>query len=128
MSECILTPEQFAYMQQHHEEIEWGRFAEATGTGTFVDDFISQPEYIRLFGNMGWDDVLDSYEDTPGYDESLRIEVVRSIKAAYGVEETDIPLQQSSCLNEDDDTLTLEKLIQLRDEQRKKSRQQKSEK
>jgi hypothetical protein len=82
---CILTPEQFSFMQAHHEKIMLGKFASklrgqlAYNFGFedafYIDEFIDSEAYRNHFGNMLWDDVIDRYEDTPGYDNSLWIEL-----------------------------------------------------
>jgi hypothetical protein len=74
---CILTPEQFSFMQTHHEKIMAGWFAYKFGFegARFIDEFINSEAYQSHFGDMLWDDVIDRYEDTPGYDNSLWIEL-----------------------------------------------------
>src|SRR5690349_2056619 len=69
---CILNPKQFAFMQSHHSEIEHGLIANKLSDGSFIDAFVESEAYKAVFGDMEWDDVYDRYEDTPGYDNSLK--------------------------------------------------------
>jgi hypothetical protein len=73
MANCILTPEQFAFMQARHEEIERGLIDNKVGNSAFIDAFVNSEEFLTVFGDMGWDDVYDRYQETPGYDQSLRL-------------------------------------------------------
>lgn len=81
---CFLTPEQFAFTQTHHQEIEQAHInferAQISGDDTLyvaahmvVERITSSENYRRLFGNMEWDSLLDNYESTPGYDNRFRI-------------------------------------------------------
>lgn len=70
-SAVVLTDEQFAFMQAHHEEIERGMIAAKLGDFAPVDAIINSDEYQRLFGVMSWDDAYDRYQDAPGYDRTL---------------------------------------------------------
>jgi len=58
-------------MQVRHEEVVHGQFAIKFGDDSWIDTFIESEEYKRIFGDMLWDDVIDRYEDTPGYDNTL---------------------------------------------------------
>lgn len=70
-SAVILTDEQFAFMQAHHEEIERAMIAVKRGDSAPIDAIINLDEYQQLFGAMLWDDVYDRYQETPGYDDAL---------------------------------------------------------
>lgn len=70
-SAVILTDEQFAFMQAHHEEIERGMMAAKLGDSAPIDAIINLDEYHQLFDEMLWDEVYDRYQDTPGYDDAL---------------------------------------------------------
>jgi hypothetical protein len=73
MSECILTHRQFRFLQANHELVEYAIIEGKKGHHALLDMFIASEQYQRVFGNMGWDDILDRYQDTPGYDISLRM-------------------------------------------------------
>lgn len=77
---CILTPEEFAFMNAHHEEIEQGIIAGKCGDNAPLDLFINSGGYQRLFARRLWDDILDRYEDTPGYDWTLRTVLHQKLK------------------------------------------------
>ena len=70
---CILTPRQFLFMQAHHDQLEREWFYEEWGGGSgWLDAFIESDAFKYYFGDMCFDDVLDRYEDTPGYSNKLR--------------------------------------------------------
>lgn len=79
MSQYILNKEQFAFMQAHHELIETALIQIELGNDDPLDTFIASPEYQLTFPDMCWDDVLDRYEDTEGYDNSLRIQLRKQL-------------------------------------------------
>lgn len=69
----ILKYEQMAFMLPYQEQIQRELIAGKMGQDTpWLDQFIESPEYKRIFGTMIWDEVLDRFEDTPGYDWELR--------------------------------------------------------
>jgi TorA maturation chaperone TorD len=66
-----LSDEQFAYLQARHEEIERASIASKLADTKGIEQLTADPEYQRLFEGMGWDEVYDRYQDTPGYDDTL---------------------------------------------------------
>lgn len=80
----ILTPEQFSFMQAHHNEIEQAMappFADDKAS-FWLDTFIDSEEYKKHFGDMDWDDVYDRYTETPGYDNTLKSALRKKIREA----------------------------------------------
>jgi hypothetical protein len=67
-------------MQAHHEEIEQGLIKDKLGDSSWLRAFISSEEYKRHFANMWWIDVYDRYQDTPGYDYTLRLALHHKLK------------------------------------------------
>lgn len=79
---CILTPRQFLFMQTHHDQIMRENFYEHLGGGTrWLRAFSESDAFIYYFGDMCLDDVLDRYEDTPGYSDKLRMELFAQLRA-----------------------------------------------
>lgn len=72
MPQLILTPEQFAFMEKHHEMIERSMVSDLTGEPDHIPTLEALLEYQALFGDMLWDEVYDRYEETPGYDGQLK--------------------------------------------------------
>lgn len=88
-SPSTLTLEQFAFMREHHEEIMRAivdqKRAVISGTtvtneASVIDKLISSAHYKELFGTMIWDEAIDRYEDTPGYDNRLWIELHQQLQ------------------------------------------------
>ena len=77
---CILTPEEFAFMHAHHEEIERALIASKCGDDLSLDSFINSEGYQHRFAGRLWDDILDRYEDTPGYDWTLTTVLHQKLK------------------------------------------------
>jgi hypothetical protein len=77
---CILTPEEFAFMNTHHEEIERASIACKCGDDVPLHSFINSEDYQKHFAGRLWDDILDRYEDTPGYDWTLRTVLHQKLK------------------------------------------------
>ncbi len=80
----ILTAEQFVFMREHHEEMMRAiiahKRAEISGDSTLeadavIDRIVSSVGYKQHFGDMQWDEAIDRYEDTPGYDNRLWVEL-----------------------------------------------------
>lgn len=57
--ECALTPEQLAFMVQHHDFIEGAYAAENV---TALDDLAGSAEYQRYFDAMPFDEAYDRYQ------------------------------------------------------------------
>lgn len=66
-----LSPEQQAFLQAHHEIIEYAWIAAKQGDASAIEALVASFDYQRLFGTLSWNDVYDRYQDTPGYDDSL---------------------------------------------------------
>jgi hypothetical protein len=115
MKQYILTEEQFAFMKKHHDQIEYSMVYSEPGKHDFIDDLEASDEYKAVFGDMLWDDAYDRYEDTPGYDRSLKLELKAKLAAASG-ENSD----SNSTIDDTDDLFLAEQLIRLRDQNRKK--------
>jgi len=71
-----LTEAQFAFMRDHQQEIErahdFVRRGKTEEALAIVTTLSNSTEYKRLFDNISWDEAFDRFEDTPGYDSSLR--------------------------------------------------------
>jgi hypothetical protein len=76
MSDYQLTSAQMAFMREHHEIIERAYDADRRGQRResldMIQELTSSLAYQNLFGDMTWDDAIDRYEDTAGYDSKLR--------------------------------------------------------
>jgi hypothetical protein len=51
---CILTPEEFTFMNAHHEEIEQGLIAAKCGDDTPIDLFINSEDYQNYTPRYDW--------------------------------------------------------------------------
>jgi hypothetical protein len=82
-----LTREQIDFMLRHHEAIERARELHIRGnqeaSDQMIDDIYHSDEYRHLFGDMGWDDALDYYEDTPEFDWSLRKAISEQLQEEF---------------------------------------------
>lgn len=111
-----LTDAQFAFMQEHHEEIEYAYDASRRGNGAAFLETVravaNSQEYKRLFGDMGWDDAFDRYEDTPGYDPTLRDQLIQQFQADAATGRFPTPENESNAT--DDDKHKTVSLSQLR--------------
>ena len=78
MAIFTLNDKQYEFMAKHHETVELGVIM----LNFFYDDKIireldKNQEYSQLMGDMGWDDVIDRYEDHPNYDKSFRLRLAQ---------------------------------------------------
>jgi hypothetical protein len=72
MGRVTLTDEQFDFLNVYHEALIYGEIlVKFFGDKRVIDSIIALKGYKELMGDMGWDDVLDRYEDHPNYDNSL---------------------------------------------------------
>jgi hypothetical protein len=58
MSDCILTPEQFAFMQAHHELVEYAIFALSFGETVALDTFMASEDYQKGSAAAIWDGMI----------------------------------------------------------------------
>lgn|GEM_PF-3250856 len=113
----ILNEEQFAFMKKHHAQIEHSMVYFSSGGHDFIDGLEASEEYKAVFGDMLWDDAYDRYEDTPGYDRSLKSELRAKLLASLPENNTSDSVTSD---HDSDDLLSINDLIQLRDEAHKK--------
>lgn len=77
MTVYTVTDEQYEFLAQYHEAIEiWyvvGAFYNYYPT--IIRELEALPRYKELFGDMGWDDIYDRYEEHPKYDRSFRLKL-----------------------------------------------------
>ena len=109
-----LTDAQFAFMQEHHEEIEYAYDSSRRGSGAAfletVRALANSQEYKRLFGDMGWDDAFDRYEDTPGYDPGLRDQLLQQFQADEAAGLIPAPPNASKPTDDKHETVSLSEL------------------
>lgn len=81
MNEYRSTDDQFRFVQAHHEQIEHGLIAGKRGDDTIITALVRSDEFREVSGAMSWDEAYDRYQETPGYDVTLRQRLHPDIRA-----------------------------------------------
>ena len=91
-----LNESQFAFMRDHQAEIERahdlvrrGKIEEGLA---IINALADSEDYKRFFGNISWDEAFDRFEDTPGYDPSLREAFIQQFLADMESEPGEAPV------------------------------------
>lgn len=122
MSDLNLSPEQIAFLLEHHEAIERAIIEVKKGNSQPLNDIAESDAYYALFGDMLWDDALDRYEDSPAYDLTLRIKLHEQLQADIAAGKVQLPSNPSKKQPADDEEIDNNKpdLVILKQLQSKK--------
>jgi hypothetical protein len=90
-----LTTPQLEFMMNHHETIERAydllRRGERQAGLEAINALEDSDEYRHVFGEMGWDEAFDRYEDSPSYDPTLRRALLAQLQVENGHHENPPP-------------------------------------
>ncbi len=75
-----LNQDQFNFLKNQEEVIVTIEIERIKGNTAPLHQFIRNEDFQILFGGMGWDDIIDRYIDTPGYDATLLNEALEQVR------------------------------------------------